>query len=117
MNSPLYRHNRLWEGSRMFLPEHRKALLKHQQAQAFTPPELEEDQLAEMNRLLLEAVDGDFPLLVRYVDQHRPSEWCGFVQKVNPQERWIQLANGREKVTIPVSAIYAIEKMAEEDEQ
>ncbi|MFC7441196.1 YolD-like family protein [Laceyella putida] len=116
MSQSLYRHNLLWEGSRMFLPEHRTALLKQQQAEEFAFPLLDEDQLAEMNRLLLEAVDGDFPLLVRYVHHHRPCERCGFVQKINPHERWIRLANGRETVTIAVSAIYAIEKMADGDD-
>ncbi|AUS09719.1 YolD-like family protein [Laceyella sacchari] len=117
MSEFLNRHNMLWEGSRMFLPEHRAALLQRKQdEEAFIPPQLDEDQLVEMNRLLMEAVDGDFPLLVRYVNRRRPCEWCGFVQKINPHERWIRLANGRETTTIPFSDIYGMEKATDRDD-
>jgi putative heme degradation protein len=112
MSEMLDRRNLLWESSRMFLPEHREALLQQQsQAEDFMPPELDEDQLAEIDRLIQEALHGDFPLLIRYVANRRPQTFCGFVQKINPHERWLRLANGRAVTTIPFSAIYGAEKM------
>ncbi|MDP0941904.1 YolD-like family protein, partial [Klebsiella quasipneumoniae] len=56
MSGHMQRGNNLWEGSRMFLPEHKQALLKWQKEQEKqTKPELDEQQLEEMNRMLISA--------------------------------------------------------------
>jgi hypothetical protein len=115
MSEILDRKNMLWEGSRMFLPEHRQALVEQRnRANDFTPPELDDDRWMEINRLILEALHGDFPLLIRYVENHRPQERCGFIQKINPHERWLCLADGRDLRTIPFASIYSVEPVSDE---
>ncbi|TDQ38711.1 YolD-like family protein [Aureibacillus halotolerans] len=57
MTEKLDRDNLLWEGSRMFLPEHKRALLEHRaQQQRPNPPQpTDEQQLEEWNYMLAEA--------------------------------------------------------------
>ncbi|MBA4548028.1 YolD-like family protein [Thermoactinomyces intermedius] len=113
MSSVLNRKNLLWEGSRMFLPEHREALFARRKRQEeWSPPELAEDALEEINQILLEALHGDFPVLVRYVKNRHPCQLCGFVEKLNPQERRMKIANGRYEEIIPFSAIYSVQKVS-----
>lgn len=111
MSSTLDRKNLLWEGSRMFLPEHREALLRQREKQEdFIPPELDEDQLHEMNCIILEALHSDFPVLVKYVKNKRLHQSCGFIKKVHPDEHWLKIANGHHEEIIPFSAVCGVEK-------
>jgi hypothetical protein len=111
MSDILDRKNKLWEGSRMFLPEHRQALLEQRRrAEEITPPELDQDRLEEINRLILDALDADFPLVIRYVKDGRIHEFCGFIQKIHPHERWLKVADGRIVRTIRFGRIYDVER-------
>lgn len=57
MSDHLKRGNLLWEGSRMFLPEHKQALIQRQsQKQKVKRPTLDDQQLAEMDDLICEAM-------------------------------------------------------------
>jgi hypothetical protein len=57
MSDHLKRGNLLWEGSRMFLPEHKQALLQRQnQKQKVKRPTLDDHQLAEMDDLICETM-------------------------------------------------------------
>ncbi len=111
MSSPLNRKNLLWEGSRMFLPEHRESLLKQREEQEdFKPPEPDVDKLQEMNRIILEALHSDFPVLVRYAKNRQLHQSYGFIQKIHPDEHWLKIANDHHEEIIPFSAICDIEK-------
>ncbi|MBA4543626.1 MULTISPECIES: YolD-like family protein [Thermoactinomyces] len=113
MSEILDRKNMLWEGSRMFLPEHRQALAEQRaRADDFIPPELDDDRWDEINRLILEALHSDFPLLIRYVENRRPRERCGFIQKIIPHERRLCLADGRHLYTISFADIYDVEPVS-----
>ncbi|SFI95966.1 YolD-like family protein [Thermoflavimicrobium dichotomicum] len=113
--SILYRKNMLWEGSRMFLPEHREQLLKHyKQQQTFTPPILTEEAWQEINRLILEGLEGEFPLLIQYVEHKRPQQFCGFIEKIDPHERWIKVVNGQLIRIIHFDQIYGVESPSSE---
>lgn len=113
MSSLLNSKNLLWEGSRMVLPEHREALLARRKKQAeWNPPELAEDALEEIDQVLLEALNGDFPVLVQYVKNRRPHQLCGFIEKLHPHERWMKIANGHYEELIPFSAVYSIKKVS-----
>jgi len=110
MSKILNRQNMLWEGSRMFLPEHREALLeKRRRMEDFIPPELDEDRLLEINRFILEASENDNPIVLHYAENHRSEQICGFIEKINPDERWIRIANGRIKRTIRFEQIFGAE--------
>ncbi|RAL25598.1 YolD-like family protein [Thermoflavimicrobium daqui] len=108
--STLDRKNKLWEGSRMFLPEHRKNLLEHyQEAQTFTPPILSDEAWQEINRLIIEGLHDESPLLIYYVKQKSAQQFCGFIEKVNPYEHWLKVTNGQTTCTIHFKNIYRVE--------
>ncbi|GIM45380.1 hypothetical protein DNHGIG_09290 [Collibacillus ludicampi] len=54
------RGNKLWEGSRMILPEHRAAIAEYEYKQRLlTKPTLDSDKLEEMSRKLSEALQDE----------------------------------------------------------
>ncbi|MGG4109455.1 YolD-like family protein [Bacillus subtilis] len=58
MNDHLKRGNLLWEGSRMFLPEHKQSLLERKRLkQKLQKPILDPDKLEEMNQTLCTAME------------------------------------------------------------
>ncbi|MFT4400205.1 YolD-like family protein [Bacillus sp. SW14] len=58
MNDHLKRGNLLWEGSRMFLPEHKQSLLERKRhKQKLQKPTLDPDKLEEMNQTLCAAME------------------------------------------------------------
>lgn len=58
MNEHLQRGNLLWEGSRMFLPEHKQSLLERKRhKQKLQKPILDSDKLEEMNQTLCTAME------------------------------------------------------------
>ncbi|MGG3573821.1 YolD-like family protein [Bacillus gobiensis] len=70
MSEHLRRGNMLWEGSRMFLPEHKEALLQRKQMQKKKiRPALDFDQLEEMDRILHEAMEFAKPIQVTYFQE------------------------------------------------
>ena len=67
MSEHLKRGNMLWEGSRMFLPEHREQLLARRKAKArIEKPVLDEQQQEEVNRTVTEALVEGFPVMITY---------------------------------------------------
>ncbi|NGP44752.1 YolD-like family protein [Bacillaceae bacterium SIJ1] len=58
MNNRLQRGNLLWEGSRMFLPEHKRALLEHRKtiSQPDPPHPPDEQQLEAWHYIVDEAI-------------------------------------------------------------
>lgn len=100
--SKLDRNNILWEGSRMFLPEHRHALLQQRKdAEKLVPPILDEQQLEAITYILQEAVEYEQPVLATYVTAYERTSFCGFVDKVDTMGKYIQLSNGSQVQKIP----------------
>ncbi|MXQ53802.1 YolD-like family protein [Shimazuella alba] len=98
----LDRKNLLWEGSRMFLPEHRRALLQQRKnATKLAVPKIDEQQLETMTYILQEAIEYEQPVLATYVTTYEVTCFCGFVDKVNQMEKYIQLSNGSQTEKIP----------------
>src|SRR5690606_6455815 len=103
--SLLNRKNMLWEGSRMFLPEHREQLrAKRKKNEEWELPERSEDQIEEMNWLLNEAIYHELPITLDYLEGNQLQSFCGFVEKVNPDEKSLWMVNGKEKRKIPFAA-------------
>lgn len=108
----LFRKNLLWEGSRMFLPEHREQLETMRNKQSdFTLPEFTEDHWREVDQLIQESLHSEHPLLIHYVREKQQQCFCGFVQKVNVFERWLILANGQEQRKILFQQLYEVKKL------
>ena len=67
MTDGLNRRNKLWEGSRMFLPQHKQALQHHRQAQQrVKKPELDEQRLEEFDDMIRKAFLEHRPLSILY---------------------------------------------------
>lgn len=110
MSKILNRQNLLWEGSRMFLPEHREGLLEQRRkAEEFVPPELDESQMEAINYILQEAIEEEKPVVVTYAEKYAPEQFCGFVDKVNPYDKVIQLSNGKCKKQISFQKLINVE--------
>lgn len=105
--SLLNRKNMLWEGSRMFLPEHRQQLQilrnKHHKQKL---PSLTEDQMDELNWLLQEALHAESAVILDYVEEEQHQSFCGFIEKVNAYEGYLEVVNGQEKRKIAFNHIY-----------
>lgn len=107
----LDRKNMLWEGSRMFLPEHRQQLQDmRKKSQAQTLPELALDRIEEINWLLKEALHHEFPFVIDYIDHHQLTSFCGFIEQINQYEGWLLAVNGEEKRKIFFTQLYHLSR-------
>lgn len=89
----LKRGNLLWEGSRMFLPEHREQLLERRRnRREFRMPELDEDWLNEISRALSESLEYQHPITIVYGTKYETQQSTGVVRRINPYDGWVQLA-------------------------
>lgn len=88
----LRRGNLLWEGSRMFLPEHREQLLaKRRSRQEFRMPELDEDWMTEMGRKLSDAWTNRTPVTIIYGTRYETQQCTGIIRQIDPYGRWIKV--------------------------
>lgn len=107
--SDLHRKNLLWEGSRMFLPEHREQLQQtRQKSQRHPLPMVAADQLEEWNWLLQEAHYQEFPLAFHYLQDGEQQACCGFIEQVDQQAGTIVVVDGAHKVRISLAHVYRI---------
>lgn len=112
--SNLDRKNLLWESSRMFLPEHRQSLLnQRKETERFLPPELDEQQLEEFSYLLQEAFEQEQPILVTYVGDYEAEQFCGFIDKIDPLQHFMQLSNGSMVRKVPFQLLLGVEYPSE----
>lgn len=111
MNGFRQNQNKRWEGSRMFLPEHREQLNHiRSQHQKWEPPSLAEDQIAEMNWLLQEAIMQEIPAIITYHENNNQKQsFCGWIDLIPTNQPWLILRNGREKRKIHLTQIVHIE--------
>jgi hypothetical protein len=89
----LKRDNLLWEGSRMFLPEHKEALRKYKKELQHIPkPILDEQKLAEMEETILEAIEFTYLLHFTYYDKGELKKLTGSIRRFDQfqKELWIQ---------------------------
>jgi hypothetical protein len=106
----LNRNNILWESSRMFLPEHKQAILEQRkEATRFVPPELDEQKLEEIGYLIQEAIEQEQPVLVTYAGDYQVEEFCGFVDKVDIRDKYIHLSNGQHKKRISFDKLMSVD--------
>jgi len=82
------RGNKLWVGHRIILPDH-EALIHEQERteNVYQPPELDEDQLQEMEYIMQRALHEDMAVIVTYATTYGPEQFCGFITKVNQYEK------------------------------
>lgn len=105
------RGNKMWEGHRVILPEHRDPLLEQKRKEkVYHPPELADDALEEINRLIEWSRVKKKPIMLTYASKYGPKRCTGYVVSVNPIERWLVIRNGEDKRMIPLSKIIGAEE-------
>lgn len=114
MDEHLRRGNLLWEGSRMFLPEHREQLLAQRRSrQAFRMPHLDEERLADMSRVVSDSFTHEQPITVVYGTKYGTQRFTGIVKGVDPfagrvklvrtADNESQAASGEEDETLQIA--------------
>lgn len=108
--SILHRGNLLWEGSRMFLPEHREQLLRQRkESNKFIPPELSPDHMIYINDLLQEAWVTHKPIQITFATQYSTDQFCGWINKIDPYSQMIHISNQHSKKTISFNKLIDVE--------
>lgn len=106
MNEYLNRGNKLWESNRMFLPEHRQALLNRKLKQReVQSPILDQDQFEEINRIIVESIERDQSLIITYSDIYGPEKFGGWITKINRYENWLRIINDEDFLVIEFEKI------------
>ncbi len=102
--------NLLWEGSRMMLPEHREQLLhEKRQEKKFHPPLLDEDQLQQINRAILEAIAHKRTVTVTYAETYGPARIRGWIEQVKPDEKRLKIVNKEHRLVLSFERILDVE--------
>ncbi len=94
----------------MFLPEHREQLLAHRRrVREFRMPELDEEWLAEMSRMLVHSLQHVAPITVIYGSTYHAQQFTGIVKQIDPYDKWVRLTDrGEQQVQIAFRQIIEI---------
>lgn len=105
------RGNKLWEGHRVILPEHRDLLFDSRQKQReYQPPELAEDEVEEISRLISWSKAQEKPITLIYADRFGPKRITGVIVRIDPIERWLILQGEEDRRMIPLAQIVGAEE-------
>ncbi|MDT8861617.1 YolD-like family protein [Alkalihalobacillus sp. MEB130] len=81
---PLQRANVLWESSRMFLPEHKEALMQQkQQKRKVAKPELDEQELEEIGTVVLDSLKHELAVQITYWEDGQFHELIGTIDRID----------------------------------
>lgn len=106
------RGNKLWEGHRVILPEHRDLLFeRRQKEQEFHLPELTEDQMEEISRLIAWSKIEERAITLTYAERYGPKQITGVIIRVNPIERWLIIESEEDRRMIPFTQIIGAEEV------
>ncbi|WP_413380083.1 YolD-like family protein [Alkalihalobacillus sp. 1P02AB] len=110
MNEHLKRGNLLWEGSRMFLPEHKEALLKQKEEEQKVPkPELDEQAFQEIAIVILDALNHTLPVSIDYWTLGKIKQAEGLVNRVHEREQLIYLETANGPITLNFNSLINVE--------
>lgn len=97
-----------WDG--FLLPEHRAGLArKRERENRFTPPELDEQQWEELDRLLKFALVEEQPIVVTYAGKYQKLGFCGYIDRIDHQQQCLYLSNGSQQISISFKQLINIE--------
>ncbi|PRX38916.1 YolD-like protein [Planifilum fimeticola] len=104
------RGNKMWEGHRVILPEHRDPLLEQRQRKnVYHTPEMADNALEEINRVIEWSRVKKKPIALTYANKYGPKRFTGYVTRIDPIERWLVIQNREDKRVIPLSKIIGAE--------
>jgi len=112
----LKRGNLLWEGSRMFLPEHREQLLERRRSRReYHIPELDEEWLTGINRALSDSLAYGKAITIEYITKYETQLATGIVRQIDPYNGWVKLVcmsadDGEQAVQIALKRIVEIKE-------
>lgn len=101
-------------GMGFMLPEHVTALVNHAYETTLVPkPELEDDEMVEIDRLLQGSMNEDFSVTVRYWKETRPGlgeihQMWGVVHRIDPVHKQTKVVNTADIMWINLRDITAV---------
>jgi hypothetical protein len=109
--SGIDRGNKLWEGSRMILPEHREQYLTFRQGLQRTERlEFDEQQMEIINDMLADALNADYEVTFLLCSPERGEySYSGRLLKAADQKLKIKQASGR-TIWAPLGDLIAIQE-------
>ncbi|MBD8070353.1 YolD-like family protein [Bacillus sp. PS06] len=100
----------LWESNRMFLPEHKQALMdRKQQKTKFHKPELDENQFELVNQIISESIKNDRSIRITYACEYGTEQFWGWITKINHHERWLKMINDEDHLILKFERILDVE--------
>ena len=106
------RGNKMWEGHRIILPEHRDLLFDHKQKEReYHQPDLAEDQIEKVGRVIERSVMEKRTIVLTYANKYGSKRFVGTIVRVNPFEHWLIIQNEEDKKLIPMSKIIDAEEV------
>ncbi|MFC7394766.1 YolD-like family protein [Scopulibacillus cellulosilyticus] len=111
MNHYLERGNKLWEGSRMFLPEHKKALSERRKnQQKAIKPILDEQKLEELNQCICYAKNNNLPVCVVYFQNGTLHKANGYIDAFYEISKELRITgNSIKSLTLKVADILEVQ--------
>ena len=105
------RGNKLWEDHRIILPQHRDLLFdSRQKERKYRPPELAEDEMEEISRLIAWSKTQEKPITLIYAEKYGPRRITGVIARIDPIERWLIIQSEEDRRMIPLSQIIGAEE-------
>ncbi len=103
--------NKLWEGHRVILPQHRDLLFDHRQKEReYQPPDLAEDEMEEISRWIAYSKTEEEMITLFYADKYGPKRITGVITRVDPIERWLIIQGEEDRRLIPFAQIIGAEE-------
>lgn len=104
-------YNVMWESSRMIIPEHKEALLRHyRDRNKRERPQLDEQAFAEIGQVIQEAAETGRMIRLTVFDPIQDVEVVGKVQMIDPYEQRIRLAHDGKKTWVPFGDILSAQR-------
>ncbi|MBA9027285.1 YolD-like family protein [Peribacillus huizhouensis] len=110
MSEHLRRGNKLWESSRMFLLEHKQALMNRKLKQKeFQQPFLDQDHYEKLNRIIMDSIKNEQSITITYSDTYESRQfWC-WITKINQHENWLKFMNEEDVPILNLERILDVE--------
>lgn len=94
MTDYLKRGNKLWEGSRMFLPQHKQALLNRKEEQRkVKKPNLDEQALAELDQTIHRAIVKNILVRLTYYRNGSFHQFVGHVDRYDGASKQLRIVD------------------------
>ncbi|MDN4594479.1 YolD-like family protein [Polycladomyces subterraneus] len=106
------RGNKLWEGHRMFLPEH-AALYRERKRERHTPPVLDEQRWEEIDRLVSKAMREGRTLCWTIFHPDGPYVVQGRVGRIRPEQGWIEVCEAEGRIRVPLNRLVDVRSVEE----